>query len=156
MKVARLEVVGLVPRRKSAQNCTVLPWLSAKGDGKEGRFIQCGNSLFLSKSFQALSTGARWLFLSMAMEAGGKREFTFKHSSAKKYGISSTSYDRFLKELKDGKFIEKVEDESLAQYAPGRYRFLLGWKELVQNPLPVLGRVQDKTFPVPGMVGGKK
>ena len=64
----------------------------------------------------------------MATEAGGKREFTFTHSSAKKYGISSTSYDRYLAELKDSRFIEKVEDGSLAQYAPGQYRFVFNWK----------------------------
>lgn len=139
MKIARLEVVGLVPRRKSAQNCTVLPWLSAKCDGREGRFIQCGNSLFLSKPIQSLSPGARWLYLSMALEAGGKRTFTFKHSSAKKYGVPPSSYDRFLKELKDGGFIEKIEDENMAQYAPGQYRFVFDWKGVSSKPAPQIG-----------------
>lgn len=139
-----------MPKHRAAQNCAILPWLSAKGDGKEGRFLQCGNSLFLSKSFQALSTGARWLFLSMAMEAGGKRELIFKHSSAKKYGISPSSYDRFLKELKDAGFIEKIEDENLAQYAPGRYRFVFDWKGISSKPAPHSGEGAGQNLPHSG------
>lgn len=136
-----------MPRHKTAQNCAMLPWLSAKCDGKEGRFIQCGNSLFLSKSFQALSPGARWLYLSMAIEAGGKRDFVFTHSAAKKYGVSPSSYDRFLKELKDGGFIEKVEDENLAQYAPGRYRFVFDWKGICSKVAPHSGEGKWKNIP---------
>ena len=67
----------------------------------------------------------------MTIEAGGKREFIFTHSAAKKYGVSPSSYDRFLKELKDGGFVEKIEHEDLAQYAPGKYRFSYRWKGIV-------------------------
>ena len=34
-------------RRKAAEKCTILPWLSRKSDNSEGRFIQVGNSLLL-------------------------------------------------------------------------------------------------------------
>lgn len=65
--------------------------MSGKVNCKEGRFIQVGNSLVLSKKFQELKSGARWLYLSMAMESGGKREVTFTHGSGKKYGIKPSS-----------------------------------------------------------------
>lgn len=139
-----------MPRHKTARNCSISPWVSARSDSRENRFIQAGNTFFLSKEVQSLSTGARWLYLSMAVEAGGKREFTFKHSSAKKYGVSSTSYDRFLKELKDGKFIEKVDDESLAQYAPGRYRFVFDWKGISSKPAPHSGEGAGQNLPHAG------
>ena len=42
---------------------TIKPWLSARLDCKEGRFVQVGNSLLLSKEFQALTAGARFLYL---------------------------------------------------------------------------------------------
>lgn len=51
---------------------TIKPWLSARLDCKEGRFIQVGNSLLLSKEFQALTAGARFLYLCMTMESGGR------------------------------------------------------------------------------------
>lgn len=136
-----------MPRCKSAKNCSILPWLSAKVDNREGRFLQAGNSLFLSKSFQNLSTGARWLYLSMSIEAGGKRDFAFTHSAARKFGVSPSSYDRFLKELKDGGFIEKVEDENLTQYAPGRYRFSLGWKGIRSKVAPQNGEGKGQNLP---------
>lgn len=136
-----------MPKHKAAKSCVISPWLSAKADNKENRFTQMGNTFMLSKKVQSLSVGARWLYLSMAMESGGKREFTFKHSSAKKFGISSTSYDRFLKELKDSKFIEKIEDESLAQYAPGRYRFVFGWKGVSSKVAPHSGEGKGQNLP---------
>ena len=63
-------------------------WLSALPDCRDRRFIQIGNSLMLSKDFQKLSTGARWLYAAMSMESGGRREFIFPLSAAKKYGMS--------------------------------------------------------------------
>ena len=64
-------------RRKTAGRCNIRPWLSAKADCKEGRFIQIGNSLLLSEQFGKLKAGARDLYFRMAMESGGEREFTF-------------------------------------------------------------------------------
>lgn len=87
-----------------------------------------GNSLMLSKAAQGLSAGARWLYLSMAMECGGKSEFKFTHGTAKKYGIAGTSFDRQAKELCDSGFIERVPDPYLSQYAPGLFRFSVTWK----------------------------
>ena len=57
-------------RKRSSR--TVLPWLTARSDGKEGRFIQVGNSLLLDKRVQKLSGNALRLYLCMAMESGGR------------------------------------------------------------------------------------
>lgn len=86
----------------------MLPWLSARPDNKEGRFLMIGNSLLLSKKFQDLSAGSRFLYMAMSLEAGGKREFQFSRSSIKKFGVAETSFSRYLKELIDGKYIEVV------------------------------------------------
>lgn len=88
-----------MPRHKSAEKCTILPWLSAKPDSREGRFIQIGNSLLLSDKFHELSNGARLLYICMAMESGGRREFQFPQAAAIKYGFVPSSFDRNKKEL---------------------------------------------------------
>ena len=82
-------------RGKAAVHCNIRPWLSAKADCKEGRFIQIGNSLLLSEQMGKLKPGARYLYLCMTMEAGGKREFTFPASSAEKYHIPPSSFENF-------------------------------------------------------------
>lgn len=69
-------------RGKAAVHCNIRPWLSAKADCKEGRsFRSAILSCSLSK-WASLKPGARYLYLCMTMEAGGKREFTFPASSA--------------------------------------------------------------------------
>lgn len=113
-------------RRKSGG--TILPWLSARNDSKEKRFIQLGNSLLLSKHYQGLSPGARLFYHCLCMESGGSREVKFTHGNAKKYGISGSSYDRHIKELIDNGFIERVTTEDCLQFAPNVFRFSLSWK----------------------------
>ena len=125
-----------MPSRKAAKNCTIPPWLSARADGRENRFTQTGNTFLLSKEVHSLSAGARWLYMGMAMESGGKRDFVFTHSAAKKYGVPSSSYERYIKELREGGFIERLEGDDLAQYAPGRYRFIYEWKGVNSKPAP--------------------
>jgi hypothetical protein len=103
-------------------------WLSGKKDGREGRFIQIGNSLLLSKDFQHLGYGARQLYFCMAMEAGGAREFVFPRATAGKYGFSwSTAYP-LIKTLIDAGYIELVSSGKSIREA-NRYRFCFGWKE---------------------------
>lgn len=113
-------------RRKTGG--TLLPWLSAKVDGKEGRFLQVGNSLLLDKRYQSLTAGARHLYLCMALEAGGKQEVAFPHGTAKKYGIPSTTFDRNIKELQSNGFLEKIGPGTYWQYAPSVFRFSTDWK----------------------------
>ncbi len=119
-----------MPRRKAAQHVPIKPWLSAKQDNREGRFIQIGNSLLLSKEFQSLNGTAKHLYFCMAMEAGLYNQVKFTHSAAKKYGISSTSFERAVKELIEGQYIELVTDGSgyRPQFAPNVYRFVFDWK----------------------------
>lgn len=105
----------------------IKPWLSARPDCKEGRFIQVGNSLLLSEKFQALTAGARFLYLCMTMESGGKREFIFPVSAAKKYGIPKNSLTRQLAELQEKGFISVQSMANLRQ--PNEYSFCLEWRE---------------------------
>lgn len=136
-----------MPKHRAAKSCAISPWLSAKADCRENRFIQAGNSFFFNKKVQSLSAGARWLYLSATLEAGGKRDFVFTHSAAKKYGIAPSSFDRYLRELKDGGFVEKVEDENMAQYAPSRYRFVFDWKGIRSKVAPHSGEGKWKNIP---------
>ena len=116
-----------MPRKRSAEHCTVLPWLSGKADCKEGRFLQIGNSLFLSKDFQALSAGSQFLYLCMALESGGKRAFIFPLSAAtKKYGLKPASFRRYIEELVKAGFIVRHSMANLRQ--PNEYEFSLSWK----------------------------
>lgn len=122
-----------MPRRKSGG--VMLPWLSARLDGKEGRFLMIGNSFLLSKSVQELSPGARFMYLSMAMESAGKREFTFSRSTAQKFGISETTAARYIKELSSSGFIETVSCGHFAR-VPNVYRFSLSWKGVEEGAGP--------------------
>lgn len=101
-------------------------WLSARPDSAEKRFVQVGNTLLLSKTFQELSTGARHTYLCMAMESGGKREFTFPRAAAIKYGISARSLLRYVEELTKAKFITVRSGKTVRQ--PSEYAFSFEWK----------------------------
>ena len=120
-----------MPRKKSGG--VMLPWLSARLDNKEGRFIQIGNSFLLSKEVQDLSPGARLMYLAMAMESAGKREFTFSRSTAQKFGISETTAARYIKELSSSGFIEMVSCGRFARVA-NVYSFSMNWKQTATTP----------------------
>lgn len=115
-------------RKKGA----LLPWLSAKLDGSEKRFIQVGNSLFFNEIFQQLNAGSQMLYLRMAIESGGKREVIFSRKTAEKYGIPRNSFSRQIKELKDAGFIEVSMEGDLWQFKPSVYRFSFTWKQDAQ------------------------
>lgn len=114
-----------MPKRKTGG--VMVPWLSARLDSKEGRFLQIGNSFLLSKEVQNLSNGALIVYLAMALEAGGRREFRFPRTAAAKYGIGETSLGRHVKELVAAGFIE-VEFSGRFARTPNLYRFSLRWK----------------------------
>ena len=111
-------------RRKAG--ATLQPWLTARADCREKRFIQVGNSLLLSHRFWRLSAGARYCYLCMAMEAGPRREFCLPKSAAKKYGIPHSSLCRYIRELEAGGWIEVRSMKILRK--PNEYRFALKWK----------------------------
>ena len=117
---------------------TIVPALSAKVDNKEKRFIQVGNSLLLSKQFHALSTGSRFLYFCMAMESGGRRTFLLPRTAAKKYGVSSTSLRRYIKQLADGGFIKVSSNKNLRK--PNVYEFSSAWRTDGPSPLAIYRR----------------
>ena len=126
----------MMPKYRAAKSRQLSPWLTANLDGKDGRFIQVGNSLVLSKVFQSLSANARYLYLCLAMESGGKQTVRFSHGTAKKYGIPSTTFDRAIKELRTRSFITLIEDEERSQFKTNEFRFAADWK---LNPDPHFG-----------------
>lgn len=115
-------------RTKAVKPISIVSWLSANRDCREGRFIQVGNSLLLSPEFHKLKSGAQMLYLCAAMESGGGADFKFSHTTAKKYGISYASFDRYRDELVKYGFIERTDDENHEQYKPSKYRFCFTWK----------------------------
>ena len=138
-------------RRSKSSKPGLLPWLSARGDGKEKRFIQIGNTLLLSKEFSALGTGAQHLYFCMAMESGGKRRFVFPQSAAKKYGITPSSLRRHVKELEEAGFLSVTSLQNLRQ--PNEYEFSLRWKEPPRTApaswLYIVDAAQNETRPLP-------
>ena len=104
----------------------IAPWLSAKPDDREKRFIQVGNSLLFSEQFHALGTGSRYLYFCMAMESGGRRTFTFPQRAAKKYGIAPSSLRKHITELEKAHFIEVYSGKATRE--PNGYYFCLAWK----------------------------
>ena len=118
-------------RRKAAANCRIAPWLSRKPNNDDKRFIQVGNSLLLQNSevtnqFLNLSYTARYVYLCMCMEAGGKREFEFPRAAAKKYGIAPRTLIRSVDELVKSGMIERRSGKSAR--LPNVYRFCFDWK----------------------------
>lgn len=120
-------------RRKVAQNCKFLPWLTAKKvDKDEGRFLQISNSFMLSEVYHKnLSPGAQMLYLCMAMEAGGKREFTFPNAAMKKYSLPARSARRWIEELEQEGFIKC--DHALYTRQANKYEFVSDWKDRKPN-----------------------
>ena len=101
-------------RKRSSR--TVLPWLTARSDGKEGRFIQVGNSLLLDKRVQQLSGNAMRLYLCMAMESGGRRHFLFPQAVGKKYGICPAGLWRGMAELEEKGFLKCEKAGKINRY----------------------------------------
>ncbi len=118
---------SLMARHKSAKSCAILPWLSAKSDNAEKRFVQVGNSLLLSPRFQRLSAGGRYTYLAMALEAGGKRSFCFPARCALKYGISRATFWRYVTELRESGFITVQSGANVRE--ANIYTFSLAWKD---------------------------
>lgn len=102
------------------------PWLSAKSDNQELRFVQVGNSLLFSKAYQSLSAGARHLYICMAMECGGRSTFRFPLGAAPKYGIAGTSFRRYIVELEQHGFIVRESMQNLRK--ANIYHFSGEWK----------------------------
>lgn len=124
-----------MPKRKAAENCPLKPWESARRDCRERRFVQIGNSMLLPKysedkkqinPFYDLKTGEKYLYFCMVMEAGGRRDFRFPLSSAKKYGISNGSFRTYVETLIDKKLITRQSGKNTRE--ANNYSFSSGWK----------------------------
>lgn len=102
-------------------------WMSAKPNGREARFIQVGDSLLFNEHFRNLSPGAFKLYMCCAMESGGRIDFRFSKSKAEKYGIPHTSFNRYMNELKEAKFVQLVTSGRNTR-TPNEYRFIFDWK----------------------------
>ena len=116
--------------RKQKPIADIKPWLSAEKNCVEGRFIQVGNSLMLSKPIQVLTANARWLMICMAMESGRSRRFVFTHSTAEKYGLSASTFDEAKKQLLQIGYIKIVNNEDYNQYKANEFEFISDWKDL--------------------------
>ena len=68
----------------------------------------------------------------MAMESGGKRDFKFPKAAARKYGISSTSFWSYVRELEDSHFIICRSNKHLLR--ANDYSFSDGWKTMKPTP----------------------
>lgn len=110
------------PKKFSAKG-----WLSADAHGDEKSFVVVGSSLITSKQFQALSTGARAVYLAMANECKGQRDFAFPQAVAvKKYGIAARSLWRYVEELMKAGWITTQSGATTRQ--PNLYSFSFAWK----------------------------
>jgi predicted transcriptional regulator len=95
--------------KKYKTKVELVPWMSARPDNVENRFIQVGNSLLFNKEFQSLGAGSQMLYLCMSMESAGKRKFVFPQAAAKKYKISPSSLRRHVDELEAKGFIQRQD-----------------------------------------------
>lgn len=100
-------------------------WLSYTNATNEP-FTQFGVSLPQSEPFQRLSNPSKLVYLYMALEAKGNKQFEFPLSVAKKYGVSNSTLRRSVEELKGAGFIQSVSGKS--SRTPTSYEFSKSWK----------------------------
>lgn len=100
-------------------------WVSEAPSGEE-RFVQIGGSLLRSDAFQSLGAAAFHLYICMAYEAAGEREFIFTAKAAERYGISNRTFFRAVQQLEDAGFIERRSGRNLR--APNEYAFSREWR----------------------------
>ena len=113
--------------KKTHRNKSLPKWASANQDCLENRFVQCGNSLYLSKTFQSLKYSTQRLYENMMLECGGCPDFCFPASTAKKYGMNNKTVLAGIEELISKGFIEKTECGRWTR-TKNKYRFVSKWK----------------------------
>lgn len=72
-------------------------------------------------------------YLCMALDAGEHSGYTFPLSAAKKYGLSESSFNRYVKELIQKNFIALVSSGRTTR-EPNQYKFTFGWKGIHSTP----------------------
>jgi len=112
--------------KKRKSKIELVPWMSARPDNVEKRFIQVGNTLLFNEAFGSLTVGCRYLYFCMSMESAGKRRFVFPQAAAKKYGIAPSSLRRHVDELEAKRFIKVYSGQCVRK--PNIYEFCFDWK----------------------------
>ena len=112
-------------RKKGIDERRIPQYLKVRGE-VGGRFVPLTNALMLDKLFQSLTPNARWFFLALCMEAGGRPTVTMSHSAAKKYGITPSSYDSAVKQLTEKGFIKLADN--LSRLETNRFELLFVWR----------------------------
>lgn len=112
--------------KKYRAKAELVPWLSAREDNVEKRFIQVGNTMLFNGAFRSLTVGCRYAYFCMAMESGGQRRFLFPQAAAKKYGLKPTSLRRYIDELETAGFLRVYSGRATRE--PNRYEFRFDWK----------------------------
>lgn len=95
--------------------------------GQRLPFVQLSVDLLQAPAFLKLSHATRWVYLAMTIEARGQRDFEFSLSTARRYGIESSTLRRAVKELVAAHFIGYTENGRFVR-AANRYIFLFEWK----------------------------
>lgn len=108
-------------KEKPAQRCKIPWYLSAHADGKEARFLQVGNDFFFGEPFRMVSVLARFVYICMRLEAGGKNEFVFSRSAFTKYGLKQRSTTDAIEELVQSGLVSKKSGK--ATRTANLYRF---------------------------------
>lgn len=89
-------------------------------------FVQIYADLMQAQAFNSLSAGARWCYLSMTIEAKGKREFEFTRKTAEQYGIAKRTLVRYVQELAESGFLNCKSGRSTR--TASEYEFSMDWK----------------------------
>lgn len=121
--------------KKYKAKVELVPWLSARPDNVEKRFIQVGDTLLFNKAFRNLTVGSRYTYFCMAMECAGRRSFLFPQATAKKYKITPSSLRRHVDELEANGFIKVYSGKITRE--PNRYEFCFDWKLTSCSPVCV-------------------
>lgn len=112
--------------KKHKARVELVPWMSARPDNVEKRFIQVGDTLLFNKVFMSLTVGCRYTYFCMSMECAGRRNFIFPQKTAKKYKITPSSLRRHVDELEAKGFIKVFSGKAARE--PNRYEFCYDWK----------------------------
>lgn len=100
--------------------------MSARTDNVEKRFCQIGDSLLFSKAYMNLTAGAMHLYICMAMESRGKRQFELPASKAVKYGFAKRTFWNYVSELETAGFIKRQSGRFTREN--NLYEFCSDWK----------------------------
>ena len=118
--------------KKHKCSYAVAPWLSGRITCKEPHYIQVGVTLFEHSAFQKLTPAQRYLYLCMAHDAEGRKEFVFSKARFQHYGISNATAREGIEALIKEGFIVRLFSGQATREKSG-YAFSDRWKQ-TDNP----------------------